>query len=156
VNAEKYGDKYKEHLIEQYKLYVKLTDNTTVQRGNTNKFYITVLSGLLAILSFFIKNNFPNTMILIVSLLGIFLCYTWYMHIKSYKQLNSGRFKVIHEIEKQLPYCCFQEEWKYLEKGNGEKYTRLTQVEQKVPIYLGLPYLIIAFYYLFKLLAICK
>jgi hypothetical protein len=78
------------------------------------------------------------------------------MHIKSYKQLNSGRFKVIHEIEKQLPYCCFQEEWKYLEKGNGEKYTRLTQVEQKVPIYLGLPYLIIAFYYLFKLLAICK
>ncbi|GAA0486461.1 hypothetical protein GCM10008986_09820 [Salinibacillus aidingensis] len=154
MNEEEYGDNYKEHLLEQYKLYVQLTDNTTVQRGNTNKFYITVLSGLLAIVSLFIKNNFPNTMILIISLLGGLLCYTWYVHIKSYKQLNTGRFKVIHEVEKQLPYCCFYEEWNHLKRGNGENYTRLTQIEQKVPIYLGFPYLIIALYYLFEVFSI--
>jgi hypothetical protein len=106
------------------------------------------LSGLLTIVSLFINNRFSDTVIIIVLLLGLILCYTWYVHIESYKQLNSGRFKVIHEIECKLPFCCFTEEWELLKHGNGENYTRLTKVEQMVPIFFGMLFLcfLIAFY----------
>lgn len=155
MQREEYGSKYQEHLLEQYKLYVQIMDNTTVQRGNTNKFYITVLSSLLAILTFFINNNFPEVLLIIISAFGILLCYTWRRNIKSYKQLNSGRFKVIVEIEKELPFPSFTEEWKYLKRGSGETYTRLTEVEQQIPIYLAIPYLTIFCYFIFDIIA-CK
>lgn len=150
---EDYGDKYHQHLLEQYKLYVQIIDNTTNQRGITNKFYITVLSALIAVLSFLISNTLPHIIILTVSLLGLFLCSVWYIHIKSYRQLNSGRFKVIHDMEAQLPFRCFGEEWKHLKKGRGNDYIRLTKVEQKIPIFLGIPFLMIAIYYLMGLLS---
>ena len=94
-------------------------------------------------------------MLIIISAFGILLCYTWRRNIKSYKQLNSGRFKVIVEIEKELPFPSFTEEWKYLKRGSGETYTRLTEVEQQIPIYLAIPYLTIFCYFIFDIIA-CK
>ncbi len=147
MDAEKYGQKYQEHLLEQYKLYVKVMNQTSVQRGNNNKFYIAILSLLLAMLSFFINSGFTNLIIFIVSIMGLLLCNTWHKNIESYRQLNAGRFRVIHEMEKQLPFNCFEREWQYL---TPENYTRLTMVEKFVPMFLSIPYLIIVLFYLIK------
>jgi hypothetical protein len=66
----------------------------------------------------------------LVSIAGIILCYTCYRLIKSYKYLNSGKFKVIHIIEKQLPLAPFDAEWEALEKGKNPKlYKPFTKVE---------------------------
>src|ERR1700730_14642081 len=90
-------------LLEQYKLYVEMADRVSARRADTNKFYISLLTALLALLSIVIERNalprFQNAIILVVAVLGLVLCYVWIINIRSYRQLNSGKFKVIHEME---------------------------------------------------------
>ncbi len=41
----------KEIILEEYKLYVEMADRVSARRIETNKFYITLLTALLAILT---------------------------------------------------------------------------------------------------------
>ena len=66
---------------------------------------------------------------------GLLLAVSWIVVIASYRQLNSGKFKALHELEKQLPYSFYATEWKHLGGGtNWSKYVRLTVVEIFVPL----------------------
>lgn len=140
-----------ELLIEQYKLYVEMADRVSTRRAETNRFYTTLLAGLLAVLSIIIeKSDFTgiiNIALTGIGFLGIALCIVWYTNISSYRQLNSGKFKVINEMEKQLPFCCYSTEWQILTGGEGKpKYLRLTQVEKYVPMLLTIPYILLLGY----------
>mgnify|MGYP001398932319 CR=1 FL=1 len=140
-------------LLEQYKLYVQMADNISTRRGQTNTFYITVLSTIITIFAFFKKKDVSDPMLLIVSLLGLLLCFIWRKNIQSYRQLNSGKFKVITNMENYLPYKCYTEEWNILDNGeNKKKYKKLTAIEQQVPILLGIPYGILFIYSISKIL----
>lgn len=139
-----------EFLLEQYKLYVAMADNVSARRTQANAFYITVLSGLLAVLSLAfekIPSEGQNFAILSVAVLGIILCYIWFVNIRSYRQLNSGKFAVIHEMELQLPYPCYDREWEILGEGKqAGKYLQLTRIEQYIPLLLAIPYLLLFVY----------
>ncbi|WP_217899901.1 RipA family octameric membrane protein, partial [Nodularia sp. NIES-3585] len=74
-------------------------------------------------------------------------------NINSYKQLNSLKFKVIHEMETHLPFPCYAREWKVLkEDKHRRRYLRLTSVEQYIPIIFAIPYLCLFVYALIKIL----
>jgi len=156
VNKDKYGEKFNEHLLEQYKLYVEMADRISERRMQTNKFYISLLSGLLALLSILVSMDkfFNQTVIfIIVSLLGIALCILWHINIRSYRQLNSGKFKVIHEMEQYLPFPCYDKEWELLGEGKEKsKYLQLTRVEKYIPLILSIPYIFLFLYTLASLL----
>jgi hypothetical protein len=143
-------DKKTEFLLEQYKLYVEMTDNVSARRSQTNAFYITALAGLLAVLSLTmdkIPSEEQYVVLLAAAVLGILLCYIWFVNIRSYRQLNFGKFAVIHEMEQQLPYCCYAREWEILGKGvEGKKYLELTRVERYVPVLLATPYVLLLVY----------
>lgn len=63
--------------------------------------------------------------------------------IKTHKQLNQGRFKVINEIEKRLPLNLFNYEWHCLGKGiDSKKYIQLSRVERAVPSLFILMYIV--------------
>ena len=119
MNINKYDEKFGEHLLEEYKLYVEMVDRISERRMQTNKFYISLLSGLLALLSILVSvGKFNQSLIfIIVSLLGMALCILWHINIRSYRQLNSGKFKVIHEMEQHLPFPCYDREWELLGEG---------------------------------------
>ena len=38
----------------------------------------------------------------------------WYIIIRSYRQLNSGKFAALYELEEKLAYPCFTREWELL------------------------------------------
>ena len=46
----KYGDKYQEHFLEQYKLYVDMAEATSRRRDQVNRFYPTLFSAFAALL----------------------------------------------------------------------------------------------------------
>jgi len=124
---------YEKRLFEQYKLYVELTDRISQRRSIGNSFFITANAALITIASWF-KEDF-GYYIYLVSAIGIILSLFWYFGIKSYSQLNSGRFKLIHEIESKLPINLFAYEWELLGKGKSRKiYWPLSHVERIVPI----------------------
>ncbi len=144
-------------ILEQYKLYVEMTDNSSKRRLETNKFYISILSGLLAILSFAAGKNqlsaeLQAPIIFAIALLGIGLNFLWRTNIHAYRQLNAAKFKVISDLEHKLPFACYDVEWDYLGRGEeAKKYKPISQVERYVPFFLVVPYLLLLGYsiYLF-------
>jgi len=157
MKKEEYGEKFHEHLLEQYKLYVEMADRVGTRRAQTNRFYISLLSGLLAVLSIVVGRNifsdFQAIVFTVVALLGLALCILWNINIRSYRNLNSGKFKIIHYMEQSLPFPCYDKEWEILkEEKEGKTYLQLTRVEQYVPIILAIPYILLLIYSLWVLI----
>jgi len=87
-NFEKndYGSEYRSHLMEQYRIYIDSVEKNSDRRQKNNDFFLTVNTALLALLGISSKtNNISIPMIIIVSLAGIVICYSWYRLIMSYK-----------------------------------------------------------------------
>lgn len=157
MNREEYGEQFKEHLLEQYKLYVEMADRISDRRERSNRFYISLLSALLALLSIIVSrdilNGLQTVVLMTIGILGLGLCGLWIINIRSYRHLNSGKFKVIHEMEQNLPFNCYNKEWKILGEGKEAKsYLQLTRVEQYIPIILAVPYLLLFVYSLWMLI----
>ena len=146
----------KQELIEIYKLHAGLADSVSRQRGTTNRFYILLMSGLSVLFSALLqlRNGVPLGGLMIgFGLLGTSLAVAWYIHIRSYRQLNSGKFKPLHELEEQLAYPFFKREWELLEEGeNPNKYWKLTVVETFVPIIFFLLFAVVLFIGIYLLL----
>lgn len=137
VEADDYGSLYREHVLEIYKLYLEMADRISARRDKTNAFFLTVNTALVALLA---KNMFgdavalPDALELLVPVSGIVLCYLWYRIIRSYRNLNSAKFKVVHIIERQLPLRPFDAEWESIEHGkNPNLFLPFTHVEVVVP-----------------------
>jgi hypothetical protein len=135
-------------LLEQYKLYVQMADRNSDRRVDANKFFISLLTGLIAVLSVITQLHGPalalNAMFLAIGVFGMLLCYVWYITIRSYKQLNSGKFHLIGEVEARLPFPFYDEEWNKLGRGKDKtKYIPITHVEQYVPILFAAIYAVL-------------
>jgi hypothetical protein len=151
MNAEEYGQKFGDHLLEQYKLYVEMTDRGATRRAHTNRFYVSLLSGLLALLSVVLgKDDFagiPTIVFLGVAGLGMLLCFLWFFTIRDYRRLNSAKFEVINEMEKRLPHQPYDREWEILRKGeDSTKYFGLSRIEQYVSVLVALLFLLLFLY----------
>lgn len=134
---DKYGDKYVEHLLEQYKIYINSAEKISDRRQKTNEFFLTLNSALVALLGFIVTKMSENKLdflFILSSLAGTTICYLWYRMVLSYKGLNSGKFKVIHAIEKRLPLALYDTEWEVLERGKTKSvYWPFTHIELWVP-----------------------
>ena len=141
-------------LLEIYKLHCEMADRVSQRRSQTNQFYITVLSALIGILSLSTSNEFRtyfNYMAIIGGLMGIFLCVIWIVNIRSYRQLNTAKFKTLHEVESRLSFQFYSEEWKHLGEGkDAKKYYQLTKIEQFAPVLLSLPFILLILLGFFK------
>lgn len=127
-------------MLEQYKLYVEMADRISQRRMSANTFFISVNTLLFAATSFL--DDATTLWKLVIGVLGCILCFAWYFTLNSYRQLNSGKFKVIHEIEKLLPLNGYAYEWEVL--GGGEKkskYWPLSHVEKIVPVIFFFSYI---------------
>jgi hypothetical protein len=143
--------------LEQYKLFIEMADRVSSRRATTNQFYVTLLSGLLAVAAFILKEGVithnQNIVLLSLSSLGIIICIFWGLNLLSYRQLNSGKFKVIHEMEKLLPFQCYDREWEILDEGkNWKKYLPLTHIEIYIPITISSIYIALLIYSLYLLI----
>ena len=130
-------DSKQQELLEIYKLHAQLADNVSNRRATANRFYMLVLSGLVALFSALIQrqNGIPLGYLMVgFGLFGTVLTFGWYIVIRSYRQLNTGKFLALHELEEQLAFPFFKREWELLEEGKERKtYWRLTIVETFVP-----------------------
>lgn len=139
TSEKDYGDGYKEKLFEQYKLFLKMIDNLNERRSTANNFFLSVNTGLLTALgvlaSIGIKDGVLNMWwILAGSSAGILFSHSWIRTVKSHSQLSTGKWKIIHEIEKKLPLRLHETEWDILKNGTDPKiYKPLTDVERTVP-----------------------
>jgi hypothetical protein len=140
------GDKSLTILFEQYKLYVELTDRVSERRQSVNTFFLSLNSILITGLTIFLTQvggiQANCNWILIAIAAGIVACATWRRLVRSYGQLNAGRFEVIHLLESRLPARLFDFEWDILEQG--KRYKPFTRTEVNVPLVFMAMYALIA------------
>ena len=115
-NEKDYGNNYKEHLFKQYKLYVESIEKTSDRRQHANNYFITINTALISLigLSFQIKffENIAGVKS-VLAFLGIIICVIFWYLIRSYKQLNAGKFDVIHKIRNTCPLLCINTNGKF-------------------------------------------
>ncbi len=135
--SDKYGDKYIEHLLEQYKIYVGSAEKISDRRQKANEFFLALNTGLVALLGFVITKTSQSDitgLLALSSVAGITMCYLWYRIVRSYKGLNSGKYEVIHMIEARLPLALYDTEWETLGRGEDKSiYWPFTHIELWVP-----------------------
>lgn len=140
-----YGAEYQAHLLEQYKLYVEMADRVSQRRMDTNKFFISVHTFMITLISLFSQGN--HLVLMLAALIGILFSGAWFFLLKSYRQLNSGKFKVVHEMEAKLPYAPYDVEWDKLGQGKDRKlYWPLSHLEVILPVIFGMLYLAFLIY----------
>lgn len=132
--ADSYGGSFQPHLLEQYKLYVESADNASARRISSNRYLLTINAALTAVYG--LQSSAVEHILLAapVAVAGILLSLLSYNIIKSFRDLNTAKFKVIHELEEHLPAALYAYEWQLLEKGRGKAYWPTTHIERWAPL----------------------
>lgn len=127
------------HLVEQYKLYVEMADRISNRRATANSYFLSVNSAILAFVGYLTIKESPDYLWLL-GVAGATLSVFWHSLIKSYKNLNTAKFLVIHQIEKRLPISPYDAEWEAMGKGKNPKlYRPISHIELGVPfVFLAL------------------
>ncbi|NVJ86483.1 MAG: TIR domain-containing protein [Algoriphagus sp.] len=119
--------------FEQYKMMVSSTEKVTDQRLKVNNLFFTVTSSILSIGFILAKafefSTFGVIGMLFMTIMAFIVSFFWAKLINSYGTLNTGKFKVIDKIEKQLRTNMFEDEWQILKEIG---YEPNSQTEIKV------------------------
>lgn len=120
--------------IEQYKIMVSSTEKVTDSRSKVNSLFFTITSTILSI-SFIVIKNYEFKLVsigatIVLTLLALTTTFFWEKLVSSYGKLNTGKFKLVDKLEKELRTNMFEEEWKIL--TNDIKYQSNTKTETEV------------------------
>jgi hypothetical protein len=150
AKSKEYGDNYKQHLFEQYKMLIESIEKTSDRRLLANNTFIAINSAIFTLigLTFQIESlNKDASFRMLLSIIGILISIIFFFLIRSYKQLNSGKFIVVHEIEDHLPLRLYKYEWKKLGEGkDSKKYYPFSHIEMLLPWSIILIYGIVIIY----------
>ena len=129
---------YNAALMEQYKLYVELADRVSQRRGTANSFFLLVNSAAVTLLGTLgiSSDSYSPWLLVFPTVVLVCICGAWFYIVKSYSQLNSGKWQVVGVMEERLPASpWWRGEWEALGQGkNRSLYWPLTHVEKWVPL----------------------
>ena len=141
---ESYGESFNSDLLEQYKLYVQSAENVSARRIASSRYLLTINAALVALYGLQSANFGQGYWTLLIPIIGIPVSLLWYLIIKSHADLNTVKFKVIHELEQHTPAAVFKHEWRLAEEGQGTEYRAVTKIEKWIPILFTVLHVVLA------------
>jgi hypothetical protein len=140
------ADKYQAAILEQYKMYVEMADRISARRALTNTFFLTLNTAVFTLIGVFLQNHQQAaTWLLVFPLIALLgECAAWFYLVRSYRLLNTAKYRVIGLLEERLPASPYwRAEWKALGEGRDRsKYWPLSHIEQWIPILFAATYLV--------------
>lgn len=121
-----------EDVLEIYKLLVEMADRVSQRRQSANSFYLTVNTAIIGATAYTTRET-EGVSTWAISSAGVAICILWIRAVRSYKSLNSAKFKVITELEQRLPVKAFKNEWEILKDMGRKRHTPFHKVEVLVP-----------------------
>jgi hypothetical protein len=145
-----------QQLFDLYRLAVEMADRISARRGAGNAFFLTLQTALAGFAGIIRPTSAVDGGlvqvdvfgIVIVSVVGLILSATWWLLLRSFRDLNAAKFKVILAIEAGFVAQPFGDEWQFLKqdllkKRMPARYAELNVVERVVPIVFALVYVAI-------------
>lgn len=125
--------------LELYKLAIEMADRVSARRGVANSFYLSLQSAIVAALGFLSAEMAASRVMLLgVCFAGVVTSITWFLLLRSYRDLNRAKFAVILKMEENLPYRVYGAEWDHLKKdrvpGWQGRYAEFGAIERAVPL----------------------
>jgi len=146
----------KEELLKLYEIHVNILDKFNDRREKSNHFFISVLTAIILMTSYFLNENKLNTIInpryflTSIGVLGCILCFVWHFLIRAYRRINSKKFEILEELENKLEFKFYQlEREKFLTSSNKE-YNGISKIDMILPLIISLPFLALVFVTIFK------
>ena len=131
--------------MEQYKLYVEMTDRVSQRRGSANVYFLTLNSAAAVAIATLgvMPDNSPPWRLVFPTIILVLLCGAWFRIVNSYKQLNTCKWAVVGALEKRLPASpWWSAEWQAMGAGKDTTlYKPLTDIEKWVPLLFAGAYL---------------
>lgn len=130
------------YYLDMYKLGVEMADRVSARRATANSFFLTLHTGLAAFLTALLhsadSDSHPDRFtLLIIAFVGATLSVTWWILIRSYRDLNRAKFDVLLKMEKHLGVPLFGDEWASLQgdpvKPWRKRYAEFSFVERVIP-----------------------
>jgi len=141
---ESYGESFRRDLFDQYKLYVESAERISERRVTANNYLLTVNAFLVTLYGLVSASRFNTLWTTLVPFTGLLVAITWHRIVTSYRDLNTVKFAVIHELEHQMPAALYAYEWHKAEKGRGRTYHPLSHLERWIPILFVVLYVLLA------------
>jgi hypothetical protein len=110
----------------------------------------TVEAALASVLSLFFPKDgaVPSYGVVTVAAVGVVLSAVWWLQLRSYRDLNAAKFRVILRIEERLAAQPFALEWAELSKdkvtGWRGRYAELGFSARFVPLLFAIVYVVLA------------
>jgi hypothetical protein len=127
------GDETK---LEMYRLFLGTAERVSDRRATANQWLLSVngaivsFYGLLSSEAVGSGSREAEVWTWAIPVAGMIVCLTWVSLINSYQKLNSAKFLVLQEIERDLPYQPFDREQEhYRKKRRGS----LSRIERGIP-----------------------
>jgi hypothetical protein len=148
VGEQDYGPLYREHSLSIYVKYAETAKHISDRRQNANTFFLSINTALVAFLGytgFGLASSPPNPRYCwAVLVAGVVLSLLWARLLKSYRDLNTAKFRILHETERVLPIAPFRTEWEVLGSGKVRStYWPLSYLERIVPFLFILMYVVL-------------
>ncbi|WP_027184534.1 RipA family octameric membrane protein [Desulfovibrio inopinatus] len=128
-------DQIQAQKFELYKLYVSTVEKVSDRRAQANAWMLSVNSALIGLYGFLDKKPVSGektslVWMLAIPIAGVLVCLTWKALLESFHKLNDAKFRLLHEIERDLPLALFKRE-QDIYRGLGRRH--LSGIEARVP-----------------------
>ena len=148
ADPDQYGGTYGPDLVSVYEKYVESADKISDRRQAANAFFTSLHAALVTVLGltrYIADSPDPRPRYFVPVLgCGILLSVVWAFLLRSYKNLNAAKFKVVHEMEKRLPVAPYTAEWQLVGRGKvRRRYWPFSHLEGFVPVAFAALYLVL-------------
>lgn len=142
-SKESYGESFKADLFAQYTHYVESAEKISERRVSANNYLLTVNAFLVTLYGIVAASKYNTYWTILVPVAGLLVSLTWHRIITSYRDLNTVKFAVIHELEQHMPAALYDYEWRKAQGGRGMAYHPLSHLERWIPITFMILYVLL-------------
>jgi hypothetical protein len=132
--------------LDLYKFGVEMADRISARRGTANSFFLTVSTALATVVGILASGNADASgsnrqrfASLVISGVGTVFSLTWWLLLRSYRDLSRAKWDVINRLEDRMEIRLYQDEWKILKAEQPRqpwrrRYRELGLIERVVPL----------------------
>lgn len=133
--------------IDLYKFYFESIEKISDRRETANKYFLSLNTAIFGAIGLTVNSELSGRDFIFVVvgllLLGLLVSVIFWLLLNAYQQLNTGKFKMLHKLEQDLPLQLYSDEWKILDEGKSFRtYFPFSHIERLIPVVFGLVYVV--------------